>query len=236
MWGMLLKSSGCRCLVPGTSCLVGALVLGAAATLGAQETPKIHTSAQAEVTVPAARAHLVVGATATSDRARDAGARVAEIVNAIRDALVGFGLDRGDVVTAGYSVSPTGDDLNQPRRYTAVSSVSVDVDDLGRLGAIVDTALGAGATNVSRLTFEAANPAEARARAIADAYAKARDDAEALARAAGRTLGPAVLLSTDQAARPFAEPMMVQRFGGGTELPAPDVTISAAVSVDWQLN
>jgi uncharacterized protein YggE len=115
--------------------------------------------------------------------------------------------------------------------------VSVDVDDLSRLGAIVDIALGAGATNVSRLTFEARNQDEARANAIADAYRHARSDAEALARAAGRTLGPAISLSTDQGVRPFAEPVMLARAaGGGTDLPAPEVTVSATVSVDWHLN
>ncbi len=202
----------------------------------AQETPKVHTSAQSTVTVEAASAHLVVGATATSDRASDAGARVAAIVNAVRDALAGIGLDRSSLTSAGYAVSPDVTDRGQPRRYTAVSSVSVDVDDLGQLGRIVDTALGAGATNVSRITFEPRDPAAARARAIADAFGRARADADTLARVAGRSLGPPLQISTDQGLRPFAEPAVLQRAGGGTALPPPEVTISATVSIDWQLN
>jgi uncharacterized protein len=223
--------------------LILALLLTAAAPARAQNAaaapgpqgPRIHTSAQATVTVPAASAHLVIGATATSNRASDAGAQVAEVVNTIRDALVRIGFDRDKLPSAGYSVTPE-IDRNQPRRYTAVSSIAVDVADLSRLGLVIDTALGAGATDVSRVTFEAADPAAAREKAIDEAFAKARTDAEALARAAGRSLGPPVLLSTDQSLRPFIQPMTIQRASSGTELPAPDVTVSASVSVDWQLD
>jgi uncharacterized protein len=219
-----------------TRTMAALAIVGAALPALAQEPPTIHTSAQAVVTVPAASAHLVVGATATSTRAGDAGARVAAIVNAVRDALAGLGIDRDDLVTAGYTVNPVYDDRGSPSRYTAVSSVSVDVTDLDQLGSIVDTALGAGATNVSQLSFEAASPERARARAIEEAFARAREDADTLARAAGGRLGPPLSLSTDQGGRGFSEPVMMRAAAVGTQLPSPEVTISASVSVDWRLD
>jgi uncharacterized protein YggE len=75
--------------------------------------------------------------------------------------------------------------------------VEVRLPNIKDLGPIVDTALAAGATQVSGITFESSQVAEGRQRAIALAIEAARGDASAAATAAGGRLGPIIEITID---------------------------------------
>ena len=144
--------------------------------------PRISTSARTEVSVPAYKARFTIGAVARADKAKDAGVRVATILNAVRDALVRVGLDRNGLPSAGYSVGlEQADGARQPKAYIASSSLSVDLTNLEQLGAAVDAALSAEATDVSEIRFLPRDTDAARAQALDLVFARARRDAEALA-------------------------------------------------------
>lgn len=213
--------------------LVAACGLPGAAT--AQDVSKIQTSASATIRVPAFKARFTVGVSAKGDRAKDAGAKVAATLNAVRDALVRLGLDRNSLPSAGYSVSTDyNEQTRQPKGYTASSSLAVELVNMEQLGSVVDAALGVGATEVSQISFLPKDGDDARNKALELAFSQARRDAEVLARASGQRLGRLLLLSTDRGfGGVVSESITV--VGSGTDIPAPEVAISASVSAEWLL-
>jgi uncharacterized protein YggE len=155
----------------------------------------------------------------------------------VRDALVRLGLDRNSLPSAGYSVSA---DYNDPKRangYVASSSLSAELSNLSLLGSVVDAALGAGANEVSDIRFLPKNEEAARARALELAVQRARSDAEVLAKAAGTTLGPLILLTTQQVSpigAVLARSMSVDT-SRATEIPPPEISIAASVLAQWAI-
>lgn len=125
----------------------------------------------------------------TVQRARADGAAT---MAAILDAIVATGVPRRDIRTSTLSVAPRYEyrDGAPPTLtgYELANVVEVTVRELGRLGDVVDGALGAGATSLDGLSFRIDDPApiETEARRAAVEHARAR--ATELADAAGVTI------------------------------------------------
>jgi len=178
---------------------------------------------------------LILGVVAKADKAKDAAARVALTLNAVRDGLVRLGLDKNTLPSAAYSVTPY-DEPNKARVYVATSSLSADLSNLQMLGAVVDAALAAGANEVTSIQFLTKDEESARARALEQAVRRARSDAEVLAKASGTTLGPLLLLSTQRVGPigfGLAESLQVARSSKATEFVAPEISITASVQAEW---
>ncbi|HUK35964.1 MAG TPA: SIMPL domain-containing protein [Vicinamibacterales bacterium] len=203
----------------------------------ADDVSKIATSSSATIRVPAYKARFTVGVTSKGDRAKDAGAKVAAVLSAVRDALVRLGLDRSGLASAGYAVSTDyNEQTRQPKGYIASSSLAVELVNLDQLGAVVDAALAAGATEVSQIGFLPKDGDEARNKALELAFSEARRDAEVLARASGQHLGRLLTLSTNRSfGGAISETITAIGVGTGTEIPAPEVAISATVQAEWLL-
>ena len=109
-----------------------------------------------------------------------------DIVAALRDA----GVAKEDLRTEQVSLYPrTSNDGLSVVGYSASSSVSATVRDLGKAGSVVDAAVGAGANQVSGPNLRVSdNRAQYRA-AVDAAMDDARARAQALATKAGVTLG-----------------------------------------------
>ncbi|MFA1610607.1 SIMPL domain-containing protein [Halobellus rubicundus] len=136
------------------------------------------------------RAVVRVGVVATADDAVTARQRLAENVSRMRDALSGMGLTDDQVTTQYYDI---GRDYRPPRRegaeprvqYRATHEFEITLSDVDRVGAVIDTAVGNGATNVDDVSFTLAADRRkqlehsARQSAMADARQKAETVAEA---------------------------------------------------------
>jgi uncharacterized protein YggE len=85
----------------------------------------------------------------------------------------------------------------QARRdgFQANNTLEIETATLDRLGAWVDAALGAGATNVSNPRFKPADETALRHLALSRAVQAARGDAEVVAAAAGGSLGAILRIS-----------------------------------------
>ncbi len=68
--------------------------------------------------------------------------------------------------------------------------------DIGKLGEVIAAANDAGANTISGPSFTIADPAPVRAEAIDKAVADARTSAEAMAKAAGKSAGAVLSLSS----------------------------------------
>jgi uncharacterized protein YggE len=113
-------------------------------------------------------------------------------MKSVQSALAKVGLTADAIRTTGYSLQPDMEYVNGRGRvkgYVVRNQIEVRVDDLQKLGAVIDAAGGSGATSMSGLRFDlkdrAAAEREALTLAVRDAMARAR----ALASGAQVTLG-----------------------------------------------
>ena len=125
----------------------------------------------------------------TVEAARADAARTMEAILAAVDAA---DVPRRDVRTSLLSVQPRYDyrDGRAPSLtgYELANVVEVTVRDLARLAAVVDGALGAGATSLDHLSFRLADQSGAEREARQAAMADARARADVLAEAGGLTI------------------------------------------------
>ena len=128
----------------------------------------------------------------------EANSRMATVIQKLKDA--GIADDR--IRTINFSVNPVYDNQNNQqtlRGYQVQNIVEARDSDLKNLGALVDQVVSAGATRVNSISFESDNPGalkdQARDQAMQNALAKAQQ----LARAAGVSLGKAIIIEESDA-------------------------------------
>lgn len=202
---------------------------------------EIRTSAQADTELPAVGALLSVQ---FSDRRRtpaQAGRANAIRASMIRQALVGLGIPTDSITTSGYSsMMNVGPNLADTA-FIATNSFRVRMSQLGLVSRAIDTALTAGATQVSDLRFWARGVEQTRLDLLGAATRRARQQAEILARAAGGHLGRLLELSTDAPSRYDARPFGFDEIvatGVNERVPTPiqaaAIRVSVTVYTRWE--
>jgi hypothetical protein len=177
--------------------------LGAAAQTQAPP-PQVVVMGRGEVTIPPDEATIVLSMETRAPTAAAASTQNAQRMRAVREALRRIGFPADSLMTVGYTVSPSieyRENGERPAGYEAVNTIRVRTRRVEQVGVIIDTALGAGANQVSYVQFGSSRMAQARRAALAQAIAEARADAEAMAQAAGGALGPLLELSTNPGPR-----------------------------------
>lgn len=114
----------------------------------------------------------------------DNGGRMRRVIAA----LLRTGVAKGDIQTQDVSVYPRQNDNGDIVGYTANGSVAATVRRLAKAGAVVDAAVGAGATETSGPSFSRSGT-ELTQQALREAFANAKAKAQALAGEAGASLG-----------------------------------------------
>ena len=152
--------------------------------------PFIQTSGDAKVTAQPDRAQIDLGVVTqanTSQAAAEQNARKLEATLSSLRRLPGTGVE---IKTISYSLQPN---YRYPKEggepqisgYTASNVVRVTLDDLTRVGNIIDTATLAGSNRVQNLQFMLRSEQTVRSRALKEAASEARSTADALASALG---------------------------------------------------
>jgi hypothetical protein len=118
--------------------------------------------------------------------AADNAARLDRVLAALRKSS-GAGTD---ITTVSYSLTPNYRYLpggGQPTitDYTATDVVRVTIDDLDRVGTVIDTATRSGANRVEDIRFTLRDPLAVHLRALREAAARAKAEADTLASALG---------------------------------------------------
>ena len=114
----------------------------------------------------------------------DNGGRMRRVIAA----LLRTGVAKGDIQTQDVSVYPRQNDNGDIVGYSANGSVAATVRRLAKAGAVVDAAVGAGATETSGPSFSRSGT-ELTQQALREAFANAKAKAQALAGEAGASLG-----------------------------------------------
>ena len=147
----------------------------------------------ASVTTVPDRATFTFGVDTRAQTAKQALADADAAIERVVDAVKGAGVAGRDVQTQQVSLYPqTSSDGRHIEGYAANASITVRVGNLDQAGAIVDTAVAAGASSVYGPSLERSDADELRNQALADALADARTKAEALAEAAEGSLGQVI--------------------------------------------
>ena len=159
-----------------------------AATALAQQT--ITVAGSGSVTVVPDVADVNLGVIAQAKDAATAMTEDSQHMAAVVAALEQAGLAAQDIRTSGLSLSPQyrngpGAGSGVITGFRAANTVEVTVHQASTVGAVIDSALQAGANTIEGIDFVVSNPAAARAQAYGQAVADAKASALAIASAAG---------------------------------------------------
>ncbi len=164
----------------------------------------------------------------------------ADAMSAVLQKLRGAGLKDDAIQTRGYDLQPEydyNDGRQTLRGYLARNTVEVRVDELPRVGELLDIAVGAGATSVGNVRFDLKDRSEVEREALRLAVEDARKRADAAAAGAGMKV-ERVLRIEEQRSRPVPPPMpmmMESRAMAAESAPPPvapgELEIRAAVTL-----
>ncbi len=172
------------------ACFVCALAAGSPAqtTTHAQAVPEVVTVGEGVVRRAADRAIVMVSTETRARSPQDAQRENARKMTAVQNELTGSHVPKEAIRTLGYIVEPEYDFTDGRRTlrgFVARNTIEVRVDNLDRLGSILDAAIGAGATSAGNVRFELKDRDAAEREALRLAVIDARARAEAAADGAG---------------------------------------------------
>jgi len=162
----------------------------------------IQVTGQAKVSQTPDRVYIDIGVTTQAQKSQDAAAQNASRVSAVIAAVKRAAGPGAQLTTTQYSVSHN---YNYPRDggtptlvgYTVSNVVQVRLDDLRKIGPVIDAATQAGSNNVQDIRFALRDEQVPREEALRDAALNARQDADALAGALGLRIVRILALSEE---------------------------------------
>ena len=204
-----------------------------------QDRRTISVGGEGRVTVTPDQARLELGVILQRPTVKEAQAVAAEAMQKVVASIRANGIADEKIQTSTFSLQPVYEYPNNggaPKivGYSIANIVAVTVDDLEKLGPVIDDAMTAGATTVGSIAFTVADPAAATQQARAAAFADARSHAEALASAAGVRVGK--VLSISESGSP---PPVVWRddraAGEGTPILPGTSQVTVTVSIVYEI-
>jgi uncharacterized protein YggE len=201
-----MSTANARCN-PWVSRLAACAALGMASLAAAQPPggppprdmrPKVTVSGTGQVAAAPDRAVVRLGAVAEAEDAKDAQSRLNAVMQKVLASIEKLGVPENAIRTEGLSLSPvytnpapSGNREPRPPQisgYRAANVVSVRLDDLSRIGPVVDAGITAGANELQGVSFDLKDSSAARNTALTAAVDDARGQAETIARALGMRL------------------------------------------------
>ena len=139
------------------------LILGvtnAAAQSNPPEPPVVVASGEGVVKAAPDQAWVRIGAENRSKNPTDAQQQNAQAMSAVQQNLAALGIAKDAITTVAIDLQIEYDYANgrqTPRGYVARNTIEVRVDELSRLGEVLDAAVGSGATLLHGLRFDLKN-------------------------------------------------------------------------------
>lgn len=157
----------------------------------APDEPMVSTTGEAVVEAAPDRAWIMLTAESRAGNPREAQKRNADAMNPVLEKLKAAGIPADAIRTVGYDLQQEWDYVNNrrvSRGYVARNSVDVRVDNIDRVGELLEIAVGSGATSVGGIRFDIKDRGKLEREAIRMAVADARARAEAAAAGAGMSI------------------------------------------------
>ena len=173
--------------------------------------PVVVTTGQATITVAPDRAFVTVAAESRSRISAEAQRQNADAMTAVMAKLQSAGIPKDAIRTLAYDLQPEFDYANGRqtlRGYVARNTIEVRVDDMTRMGVVLDAAGSGGATSIGGIRFDLRNRDVVERDALRQAVADARARADAAAAGAGRTVDRVIRIQEEGAPELPPRPMM----------------------------
>mgnify|MGYP003392988302 CR=1 FL=1 len=164
-------------------------------------------------------------------------------INQVSDAIKNLGIDKKDIQTSNYNITPSYDFSGSSQKitgYLASSNLSIKVRQIDKANSVIDEATANGANQVGGINFDIDDKTKLEDEAREKAVAAARKKAETAAKIAGFRLGRIVNYSESQLGFLRAVPMMAladtKSQGAPTEVEpgSTDITVSITLSYEIQ--
>jgi uncharacterized protein len=184
------------------------------------EQPQIIVTGEGEVKATPDQAWVRIGAESRSKISKDAQQRNAEAMTAVQQKIAAFGIPKEAIKTTAIDLQMEFDYANgkqTPRGYVARNTIEVRVDDLTKLGDVLDAVVASGATTIHGLRFDVKQREQLEAAALQDAVKNGTAKAQAVAAGAQRTIDRVIRIEE-------------QYMGGGGPEPMPRAFMAAKVA------
>ena len=205
----------------------------------------ITVSASGSVTAKTDTATLHISVETESPDAKEAARENANVMTAVRRAILSAGAEESKLETNGYSLYPVNDydgkGKSKIKYYKADNSMKVTVSDLSRTAAIMDAAINAGASRIDYVEFSVSKPERYRGEALRKASLAAKNKADIIALALGKEVTN--VISVNEASNHFtpyrmANMMLTAKAAGSdstTPVDAGDATVESQVTVVFEI-
>jgi uncharacterized protein YggE len=172
--------------------------------------PAVVTQGHAIVTARPDRAFVTIAAESRSRNSAEAQKQNAAAMTAVLQQIDKAGVPKDAIRTTGYELHPEFDYANGRqtfRNYVARNTVEVRLDDIDRVGVVIDAAAAGGATSITGIRFDVRNRVALERDALRQAVADARARADAAAAGAGATIDRVVRIE-ESVAPEFPRPVV----------------------------
>jgi uncharacterized protein YggE len=159
------------------------------------------------------QAWVMLATESRSKNPKDAQSQNANTMSAVQQKLIAAGIPKDAIRTLSYDLQLESDWVNGrmvPRGYVARNLVEVRLDDILRVGEVIDVAVTSGVNSVRGVRFDLKNRAELEREALKRATADARMRAEAAAAGAGRAIDRVIRIE-EPGGRPSPMPQAMMR-------------------------
>jgi uncharacterized protein YggE len=148
-------------------------------------------------------ARIQIGAEVTDPSLANAQSQAAQRMDAVVNKLKADGIADNDIRTVSYNITPQYDQQGQGqpvlRGYMVQNIAEVRTTNVSGLGALLDDAVGSGATRVFGISFESSDMESLKNQARDQAMANAAAKAQQLAKNGGVTLGRPIAIDENDA-------------------------------------
>ena len=214
------------------------LMLCSRATLAqTPESPQVIVTGDGVIKATPDQAWVSIGAESRSRTSKDAQQRNAEAMTAVMQKIAAFGIMKDAIKTTAIDLQMEFDYANgkqTPRGYVARNTVEVRVDDLARLGDVLDAVVSSGATMIHGLRFDVKQREQAEASALQSAVKNAMAKAQAMALGANRAIDRILKIEELSGARepvPMMRQYSMAKADASTPVAAGELEIRAQVRV-----
>jgi hypothetical protein len=173
-----------------------------------QDGPVVVVSGEGVVKAAPDQAWVTIGAESRSRNPKEAQTQNATAMSAVQQKLAAAGIAKDALRTLSVDLQLESDWVNGrqvPRGYVARNTIEVRLDDIARVGEVIDIAVTGGATAVHGVRFDLKQRQSLEREALKLATADARARAEAAAAGAGRAIDRVIRIE-EPSGRPYPPP------------------------------
>ena len=186
--------------------------------------PSVAVSGEGTVLAVPDRAWVGIAAESRASNPKDAQRRNAELMTPVQAKLKAAGIPADAIRTVGYDLQQEFDYVNNKRisrGYVARNSIEVRVDEIDRVGEVLEIAVGSGATTVNGIRFDLKDRARLEREALRLAVADATEKARSAASGAGRTIDRIMRIEEHGVVSPPVPVRMMREFAASQAADAP---------------